>query len=75
MSFIDSTSLKICHNRHIKQYQVFANCGKTLVEYLRWGEALWFFGFKLHIYGRERLRDYASHLRNLHLCGDDSLDA
>jgi len=41
---IDSTSLKVCHNRRIHSHQVFANCarrGKTSVD--------WFFGFKLHL--------------------------
>jgi transposase len=44
ISFIDSTSLKVCHNRRIKQHQVFADLGargKTSVD--------WFFGFKLHL--------------------------
>ncbi len=44
ISFIDSTSLKVCHNRRIHSHQVFANCarrGKTSVD--------WFFGFKLHL--------------------------
>lgn len=44
ISFIDSTSLKVCHNRRIKQHRVFENLaarGKTSVD--------WFFGFKLHL--------------------------
>lgn len=44
ISFIDSTSLKVCHNRRIQQHKVFANLaarGKTSVD--------WFFGFKLHL--------------------------
>jgi hypothetical protein len=44
ISFIDSTSLKVCHNRRIHSHQVFAGCarrGKTSVD--------WFFGFKLHL--------------------------
>jgi transposase len=44
ISFIDSTSLKVCHNRRIKQHKVFENLaarGKTSVD--------WFFGFKLHL--------------------------
>jgi transposase len=52
ISFIDSTSLKVCHNRRIKQHKVFKDLaarGKTSVVHLRWGEALWFFGFKLHL--------------------------
>src|SRR5437764_10248364 len=44
ISFIDSTSLKVCHNRRIHAHKVFACCarrGKTSVD--------WFFGFKLHM--------------------------
>ncbi|NJL56463.1 IS982 family transposase [bacterium] len=44
ISFMDSTSLKVCHNRRIKQHKVFdvlAERGKTSVD--------WFFGFKLHL--------------------------
>ncbi len=44
ISFMDSTSLKVCHNRRISQHQVFkglATRGKTSVD--------WFFGFKLHL--------------------------
>jgi IS5 family transposase len=44
ISFIDATSLKVCHNRRIHQHQVFAELaarGKTSVD--------WFFGFKLHL--------------------------
>src|ERR1041384_6263153 len=44
ISFIDSTSLKVCHNRRIHSHKVFAECarrGKTSVD--------WFFGFKLHV--------------------------
>lgn len=44
ISFIDSTSLKVCHNRRIHQHRVFAKLaarGKTSVG--------WFFGFKLHL--------------------------
>lgn len=44
ISFIDSTSLKVCHNRRIKQHKVFeplAARGRTSVD--------WFFGFKLHL--------------------------
>lgn len=44
ISFIDSTSLKVCHNRRIQSHKVFADCarrGKTSVD--------WFFGFKLHL--------------------------
>lgn len=44
IGFIDSTSIKVCHNRRIKQHRVFkeiAKRGKTSVD--------WFFGFKLHL--------------------------
>jgi hypothetical protein len=44
ISFVDSTSLKVCHNRRIHSHKVFAGCarrGKTSVD--------WFFGFKLHL--------------------------
>jgi hypothetical protein len=40
ISFLDATSLKVCHNRRINQYQVFKNLaarGKTSVD--------WFFGY------------------------------
>jgi hypothetical protein len=44
ISFVDSTSLKVCHNRRIHSHKVFSGCarrGKTSVD--------WFFGFKLHL--------------------------
>lgn len=44
ISFIDSTSLKVCHNRRIHSHRVFGGCarrGKTSVD--------WFYGFKLHL--------------------------
>ncbi|MEM1281789.1 MAG: IS982 family transposase [Cyanobacteria bacterium P01_H01_bin.152] len=44
INFIDSTSLKVCHNRRIQRHKVFrglAARGKTSVD--------WFFGFKLHL--------------------------
>lgn len=43
-AFKGSTSLKVCHNRRIRQHQVvegFTARGKTYVD--------WFFGFKLHL--------------------------
>jgi transposase len=43
ISFIDSTPLRVCHNKRIKQHRVFdgfAERGKTTMG--------WFFGFKLH---------------------------
>lgn len=44
ISFIDSTSIKVCHNRRIHSNKVFASYakrGKTSVD--------WFYGFKLHL--------------------------
>lgn len=44
IGFVDSTSVKVCHNRRISRNKVFkdfAARGKTSVD--------WFFGFKLHI--------------------------
>jgi hypothetical protein len=44
ISFLDSTSLAVCHNRRIYSHQVFeewAMRGKTSVD--------WFYGFKLHL--------------------------
>ncbi|MFS0520218.1 IS982 family transposase [Nostoc sp. UIC 10607] len=44
IGFIDSTCLKVCHNRRISRHKVFeglASRGKTSVD--------WFFGFKLHL--------------------------
>ena len=44
ISFMDSTSLKVCHNRRIAGHRVFKHLaarGKTSVD--------WFFGFKLHL--------------------------
>ncbi|MEP0791341.1 transposase, partial [Funiculus sociatus GB2-C1] len=49
ISFIDSTSLKVCHNRRISQHRVFKDIaarGKTSVD--------WFFGFKLHLVVNEQ---------------------
>jgi hypothetical protein len=49
LSFMDSTSLKVCYNRRIPQHQVFqglAARGKTSVD--------WFFGFKLHLVVNDR---------------------
>ena len=44
ISFLDSTSLAVCHNRRIYSHRVFeewAMRGKTSVD--------WFYGFKLHL--------------------------
>jgi Transposase DDE domain len=44
ISFVDSTTLKVCHNRRIHSHKVFAKSarrGKNSVD--------WFYGFKLHL--------------------------
>lgn len=49
ISFMDSTSIKVCHNRRINQHKVFEDLaarGKTSVD--------WFFGFKLHLVVNDR---------------------
>ncbi len=49
ISFVDSTSLKVCHNRRIHAHKVFDGCakrGKTSVD--------WFYGFKLHLVINDR---------------------
>lgn len=49
ISFIDSTSIKVCHNRRIASHKVFKSLaarGKTSVD--------WFFGFKLHLVVNEQ---------------------
>ena len=49
ISFIDSTSLRVCHNRRIQRHKVFENVavrGRTSVD--------WFFGFKLHLVVNDR---------------------
>lgn len=49
VSFVDSTSLKVCHNARIHQHRVFqadARRGKTSVG--------WFYGFKLHLVVNDR---------------------
>ena len=49
ISFIDATSLKVCHNRRISSHRVFKDLaarGKTSVD--------WFFGFKLHLVVNEK---------------------
>lgn len=49
IGFIDSTSLKVCHNRRIFNHRVFegiAQRGKTSVD--------WFYGFKLHLVINDR---------------------
>jgi hypothetical protein len=49
ISFIDSTPLKVCHNKRIRRHRVFdglAQIGKTTMG--------WFFGFKLHLIINDR---------------------
>jgi hypothetical protein len=49
IGFVDSTALKVCHNRRIYRHKVFqdlAGRGKTSVD--------WFFGFKLHLVVNDR---------------------
>lgn len=49
ISFIDSTALKVCHNKRISRNRVFdglAKIGKTTMG--------WFFGFKLHLLINDR---------------------
>ena len=49
ISFIDSTALKVCHNKRIRSNRVFAGLaqiGKTTMG--------WFFGFKLHLVINDR---------------------
>jgi len=49
ISFMDSSSLRVCHNRRIERNQVFKNVaarGRTSVD--------WFFGFKLHLVVNDR---------------------
>ena len=49
ISFIDATSIKVCHNRRIPRHRVFkeiAERGKTSVD--------WFLGFKLHLVVNEQ---------------------
>jgi hypothetical protein len=49
ISFIDSTCLKVCHNRRIYSHKVFKTCaarGKSSTG--------WFYGFKLHLVINDR---------------------
>lgn len=49
ISFIDSTSLRVCHNRRLERNKVFEDVavrGRTSVD--------WFFGFKLHLVVNDR---------------------
>jgi hypothetical protein len=44
IAFVDSTSLKVCHNIRIPRHRVFADTAKRGK-----GTMGWFFGFKLHL--------------------------
>ena len=49
ISFMDSTPIKVCHNRRIKRHKVFSGIaarGKTTMG--------WFYGFKLHLVINDR---------------------
>jgi len=57
ISFVDSTSIKVCHNRRIQRNKVFAGIaarGKTTMG--------WFYGFKLHLVVNECGEILAFHL-------------
>lgn len=57
ISFIDSTSLTVCHNRRIHSHRVFkgiAQRGKTSIG--------WFYGFKLHLVINDRGELLSFHL-------------
>ena len=57
ISFIDSTRIKVCHNRRINRHKVFAGLaarGKTTMG--------WFYGFKLHLAVNECGEILAFHL-------------
>ena len=57
ISFIDSTSLKVCHNKRISRHRVFdgiARIGKTTMG--------WFLGFKLHLIINDRSGLLGCHL-------------
>jgi len=63
ISFIDSTALKVCHNRRIQSHKVFkgkAARGKTSVD--------WFFGYKLHLIINDKGEIIAFHVTcgNIH---------
>ena len=57
ISFLDSTLIRVCHNRRIKRHKVFAGLadrGKTSMG--------WFYGFKLHLVVNDRGEILAFHL-------------
>jgi hypothetical protein len=44
ITFVDSTSIKVCHNKRIKRNRVFESIAKTGKNTMGW-----FYGFKLHL--------------------------
>jgi hypothetical protein len=57
ISYVDSTVLKVCHNRRISRHKVFKNLaerGKTSMD--------WFYGFKLHLIVNDQGELLATHL-------------
>ncbi|WP_445242663.1 transposase [Microcoleus sp. S28C3] len=57
ISFMNSTCIKVCHNRSLPQHKVFADKaarGKTSVD--------WFFGFKLHLVVNDARRVVQYHI-------------
>lgn len=44
ISFVDATTLSVCHNLRIPQHRVFRDCAKR-----GQGSMGWFYGFKLHL--------------------------
>lgn len=57
ISFVDSTPLRVCHNRRITRHKVFA--GRATRGHSSTG---WFFGFKLHLVVNDRGDSLAFHL-------------
>lgn len=57
LSFVDSTALRVCHNRRITRHKVFV--GKATRGQSSTG---WFFGFKLHLVVNDRGDIVAFHL-------------
>lgn len=62
ISFVDSTPLRVCHNRRISRHKVFA--GKAPRGHSSTG---WFFGFKLHLVVNDRGDILAFHLTAAHV--------
>ena len=57
ISFVDSTALRVCHNRRITRHRVFAGIAAR-------GQSStgWFYGFKLHLVVNDRGEILAFHL-------------